>query len=194
MTFRRNKKEEEEEDEEEKAKKTGWSLAWEATKSKESNYLSTPVRVLVASRCTKPFLPRRSQTRGEGGKEGREGPLCEPLPHKRTARSMRRASPCSIDRREPLMPSIALLGLVEAESAPSEQMKRDEETPSSHLNSSHLICCVSTSEYLSACRVCTTEVRMRPVLCDVCFVLTPTWPWFTNSTNYELCICFFVSQ
>lgn len=45
-------------------------------------------------RCTKPFLPRRSQTRGEGGTAR------EPLPNKRTPRSMRRASPCSIDSRE----------------------------------------------------------------------------------------------
>lgn len=70
-------------------------------------------------RCTKPFLPRRSQTRGEGGT------TLEPLPHKRTLTSMRRASPCSIDRREPLMPSIALLGLVEAVST-----RRNTQQPS----------------------------------------------------------------
>lgn len=94
----------------------------EATKRKEPNYLSTPDRVLAASRSP-PMHQNRSFPDGVR-QEGRGGTTCEPLPHKRTARSMRRASPCSIDRREPLMPSIALLGLVKAESAASEQMKK----------------------------------------------------------------------
>lgn len=94
---------------------------WEATNLKNQ----TLSQLRIASwqppglrRCTKPFLPRRSQTRGEGGT------TLEPLPHKRTPKSMRRASPCSIDRGEPLMPSTALLGLVKAESTPAEQTKK----------------------------------------------------------------------
>lgn len=87
-------------------------------------------------RCTKPFLPRRSQTRGEGGTAR------EPLPNKRTARSMRRASPCSIDSREALMPSIALAGLGKAGRECSLQTSTEgtnEETASSHLTSHYLL-------------------------------------------------------
>lgn len=39
---------------------------------------------------------------------------------------MRKASPCSIDRREPLMPSIALRGLVKAESVHPDKRGKEQ--------------------------------------------------------------------
>lgn len=102
-----------------------WSqLSLGGHKSKDINSLAlSPLRIASwqppgLRRCTKPFLPRRRQARGEGGT------ALEPLPHKRTSRSMRRASPCSIDRREPLMPSNALLGLVKADTPAGETQKK----------------------------------------------------------------------
>lgn len=69
----------------------------------------------------KPFLPRQSPTRGEGGTAG------EPLSHEKGARRrMRKASPCSIDRREPLMPSIALRGLVKAERVHADKRRNEQ--------------------------------------------------------------------
>lgn len=69
----------------------------------------------------KPFLSRQSPTTGEGGTAG------EPLSQEKGARGrMRKASPCSIDRSEPLMPSIALCGLVKAESVHPDKRGKEQ--------------------------------------------------------------------
>ena len=85
---------------------------------------------------------RQEEGRGGGGGRDHSASLfpVKKKKKKRTPRSMRRASPCSIDRREALMPSIALPGLVEAEQRVQASERMKGRGASSHLNSKHFLC------------------------------------------------------
>lgn len=89
----------------------------------------------------KPFLSRQSPTTGEGGTAG------EPLSHEKGVRGrMRKASPCSIDRGEPLMPSIALHGLVKAERVHTHKREKEQAAILALFISFFILCRGSKSE------------------------------------------------